>query len=276
MGLKQWAKWRSKAGQAPPLTTSSISTGGTSYPSPDDEQQRQILIALQDLPSPDTNEFLVASRKLDATLRPSPDLLGRILKKEALDQPVRFKALYLLLLQLRRQRDYREYRQWVDRFRSELARYSLFHTFEVVYQRSLGEDRRSMESAIREASRAQQELPGIPGVLHQYAELVATSSEQHHNISKTDLESVDKAVRRAIAVSQEPQPHYWTILARLQAAQGEYIAARRSIAEAIELEPSAGQDYALRQTEICWLRLASHLPNSRRRRLNGRGKLEKS
>ncbi len=106
-----------------------------------------------------------------------------------------------------------------------------------------------MEQAIRESRRALEELPDFPGVLHQYAELVASSVERHGNIAPEDVERAVRSARRAIALSDRPQPHFWSTLARLLAVLGDYSAARRSIAEAIELEPSEGQDYALRQTE---------------------------
>jgi tetratricopeptide (TPR) repeat protein len=246
--LKQWAGSESSHSQSSsPHFVSDEAPLSSEVEGP--MPQIAVVDRLHALPSPNTNEFLVATRELAAELGDADETLETVIGESSLAEQARFNALYLLLFRLRRRRDYHEYRQWVDRYRLEFSKFPLFHTFEVVYQRSLGEDRRSMEQAIRESGRALEELPDFPGVLHQYAELVASSSERHGNIATEDLERAVRSARRAIALSDRPQPHFWSTLARLQAALGDYSSARRSIAEAIELEPSEGQDYALRQTE---------------------------
>ncbi len=208
-----------------------------------------VVPALRALPDPNTNEFLVESRRLAARLPDDRDILLKVIDDQELPRIVRFNALYMLLFRLRRLKDFREYREVVDRYRSEFASFPLFHTFDAVYERSVGDDRRSIERAIRAVERAMSELDAFPGVLHQFAEFVASLGELHGGASREQLRAAEDAVMKAIALSDAQQPHFWATLARLQALTGDFDAARRSIVEAIEMEPSTGRDYALRITE---------------------------
>lgn len=208
-----------------------------------------VMEQLAALPDANTDAFLVATRSLAAHLPNAVDFLPTLIRDSTLPIRVRFNALYLLLFRLRRLRDFADYRAWVDDSRREFGGEPLFHTFDAVYHRSLGEDRRNMERAIRASRKALTALTDFPGVLHQFAELVASHGELHYGAASTDLHQAEAAVKRAIDLSSEPQPHFWATLGRIQALQGEFDDARRCIAEAIELEPSSGQDYALRLTE---------------------------
>ena len=205
--------------------------------------------SLRSLPDPSTDAFLVASREWAAQVTQSPETLGPIVRDAALDPDIRLRALYILLFHLRRTHDFREYRAWVDSTRAEFSTYPLFYTFDVAYERSLGDDRRSMDRALRAATRAVESFPDSPGVLHQFGEVAITAAELYEGIPAQVLRDAEAAVDRAISLAVTEQPHYWATRARLQAHRGDFSAARRSVAEAIEAEPSNGPHYAVRVTE---------------------------
>ncbi|WP_148043347.1 hypothetical protein [Flexivirga caeni] len=186
------------------------------------------------MPPSTSPSFLDDARSQSITEIPD-SAIAAIVEDAAAPEERRFAALYIATHRLRRQRAMSEYRTLVDKYRHQFSQYELFQTFDVAYLRSLGDDRRAMERSLRQAESAVAAFPQSPGVLHQYADLVATMMERFDDVGESRSRDAMDAVRRAIKLSAKEPPKYWSTLARLEAGIGLYAAARRSIAEALEL-----------------------------------------
>jgi hypothetical protein len=217
------------------------------------------------LPATGNGEFFAASRSAAERLKDHQQDLLALSADRSMPVEARLKALYLALHTIRRRGNLIDYRRIVDECRRVLGHYPIFRTFEVVYERSLGDDERSMARAVRASRRSLECYGDSPGVLHQFAELVVTEHELHRSAKRDALHEAERAVERAISLSPEHAPRYWNTLARVQSLLGDFLSARRSITEALELEAKATPDAEARLSEHQLVQTRIHLAEDRQR-----------
>lgn len=200
------------------------------------------------LPHADQPEFLKLIREYDATLAEPEKHYREILKGRKNPKPERFSALYGLLFRLRREGRLPEYVDVVRKYEGEFSGEPLFDTFRVTVSKWTADDIRSLREALGPATRALEEFPDEPGVLHAYAELIATLAEMDASGIKRDLRRAEKSVNRAIALSKDKNANHFSTRARLMIVKGDYRTARADVATAIALEDSSGTDFLRRMT----------------------------
>ncbi|MDH6180751.1 tetratricopeptide (TPR) repeat protein [Microbacteriaceae bacterium SG_E_30_P1] len=201
------------------------------------------------LPDPSAPQFLEKMREFDASLTKPEKHYRKLLKtKPRLPHAERFAALYGLLHRLRREARFPEFAELVRKYETEFSSEPLFDTFRVTKAKWTADDARSLKEALEPAMRALKAFPDEPGVLHSYAELVATLAEMDSGTSAAELERALKSVNRAISLSSRKNANHFSTRARIMLLKGDYRSARADVATAISLEDSSGADFLRRIT----------------------------
>ncbi|WP_241834967.1 hypothetical protein [Pseudofrankia asymbiotica] len=122
----------------------------------------------------------------------------------------------------------------------------MFFFMQAEYYASLNDDLVNRDAAMRFADQAVERLPGVPGVLHLAAEIIADYSDRQPSPDRDLLLTADRRVRQAIAISSDGYARYHATLARLCTLRGDFAGAWASIARAVDGEDSSDPEYALR------------------------------
>ncbi|MBT0774226.1 hypothetical protein KIH74_35105 [Kineosporia sp. J2-2] len=198
------------------------------------------------LPTPGDPDFAMKMRQLDASLSDPVTELTAILEDASKPHEVRFAALYGVLHRFRREYRFVEYHALFKTYEREFSDEPYMETFRVVIARWSGDDPRSLIRALVSAQKAVNLLPRQAGVLHQYAEIVATLAESREDLAGPYVNRAMELVDEAINLSAATIPHFFATRATLFMALGNTESARRDIDRAIEEEPRRGADYARR------------------------------
>lgn len=206
---------------------------------------------LKELPEQTSHDFALATRKIISSHPEVNDDSLLEIAKSVQSGNVRFAAFYILAVKLWGRKDYTSHKKLIDEFRGDFATEPFFSFLEAEYYLSQAEDLNNARSAMALAETARVALPTVPGVQNLFAETIATIGEQHPRlIDSRDLATAESAIRRAQSLArnatQSGYAKYGANLARIQALQGHWSDARRSIARAIDTEDSSRNDYSLR------------------------------
>ncbi|MEV3984784.1 hypothetical protein [Nonomuraea sp. NPDC049758] len=172
-----------------------------------------------------------------------------MLELKKLEKPIRFFALYGLLLRLRREERTSEYDQIIARYAPHFEREPYFATFRAISERNRG-DVASLRKAVAYSKQAVRDMPEVAGVVHQLAAFMAEYFERRLGpTSSAELIEADQLADKAILLTNGQIAHYHETKARILAIRHDFDSARASITRAIELEPKQGRDYHRRLTQ---------------------------
>ena len=203
-------------------------------------------MALAALPTETHPDYGAQARRLLRDLSPTDEQLSTLLDDTSVSETIRFNAFYCAQARAWRRKDYSRHRANTDRYQAEFGRHPMFFFMQAEYYASLDEDPVNLEAAIRFAEQSVERLPGVPGVLHLAAEVIADYSDRQPSPDRDLLLTADRHVRQAIALSANRYARYHATLARLCTLRGDFAGARASIARAIDGEDSSDPEYALR------------------------------
>nr|WSY53222.1 hypothetical protein OG999_25910 [Streptomyces sp. NBC_00886] len=206
-------------------------------------------LALGSLPPTGDPSFLVEIRTVIERTRNPERVFRRICEDYSKPAPLRFCALYAVLLRLRREERLSEYTELVNRHEREFGSEPYFHTFRAVILRLEGE-LASLLQAIEHSREAARLLPDVPGVQHQVAEFIAEYLERRDAPARSnELDEAEVSVDRAITLSYGRIAHYYETKARILCLKDDFNTARSLVRRAIELEPREGADYLRRVSQ---------------------------
>lgn len=199
------------------------------------------------LPPQQDPGFATGARRIMASLTDSEPVLRAVLADTSNTRPVRFAALYTLLVKLNREDRVRDYADLVREHEAEFGTEPYYNTFRALVARGygLGRDVEALRRAVDFARRADTELPNSQGIKHQIAWFIADYLEAAPATASSAalLEEADRAVSAAIAAPGGQHGHYYETLARIHLLRHDYGAARSALAEAIQLEPADSPDF---------------------------------
>ena len=175
------------------------------------------------------------------------------------DEPVAYAAFYCLNVIHRRNQDYSVLDQLITRYQSRFADHPSFRHLRVLLVLARGTKQRPFESIAMAEEDAKANW-GHAGIVHLYADMVATAAEESDKatsariVSEWGPKAID-AVNRAIMFEPGYAKFYCT-RARLLALTGNFDDATESIRIAIDSEDSSKVDYARRIGNYQYHRLA--------------------
>lgn len=207
------------------------------------------------LPSPADADFAQRMREIDGQLRNPEMELRSILTDAQRSRDERFAALYGVLHRMRREYRFAEYLETFKAYEREFDDQPYVETFRVVIARWTGDDPRALLRALEPAERAVRKMPLQPGVLHQYAEIVATLSESREDLARRHIDSALDRVNSAIDLSAGAVAHYFATRATLLLCTNDLDGARRDVDRAIEEEKTGTADYIRRISRYESIRL---------------------
>jgi hypothetical protein len=207
------------------------------------------------LPSSADPDFGQRMRHLDSILDQPEHDFRSVLSDPNASPYERFACLYGLLTRLRREYRFREYRELVHDHEPEFGHEPHFEVFRVVLARWTGEDIRGIKLALEPSERAVAMLPTDPGVLHQYAELVASLGEIDAAAAAPYMQKALDRVSSAIESSPMYNANYYSTRVRLNNLLGNFHSARADISRAISGENTRSLDYARRISKYEFIRL---------------------
>jgi hypothetical protein len=212
-------------------------------------------LSIDELPPWDDPDFGRRMRRLDLTLEHSErDFRSTLLDSKA-SEAQRLACLYGLLTRLRREYRFREYSDLVQQYELEFGSLPHYDVFRAVVARWTADDARSIKAALEPCERAARNLPGDPGILHQYAELIASLGESDEVGARAYLEKAFDRVNEAITLAPKHNANYYSTRARLYNLAGDLASARADIARAISTEDTQSPDYARRISKYESIRL---------------------
>src|SRR6476660_5251030 len=222
---------------------------GAAAPGSTSPQQERLAAALAGVPTPADPAFPQAIRAVLEEVPEAEPILRLIMVDKSARCPVRFAALYALLLRLRREERHGEYSALVRQHEDEFGAEPYYHTFRAIAARMRG-DLVSLRSSVQHSRQAVTLMPTVPAVIHQLAAFWVEYLERLEKpASAHDLDAIERYVDEAIMLSQGRIAHYHETRGRLLALRGEFDAARAAVAQAIELEPSTSRDHLRRLTQ---------------------------
>ncbi|MCK9896125.1 hypothetical protein [Frankia sp. AgB32] len=134
----------------------------------------------------------------------------------------------------------------------------MYFFLQAEYYATLDDDPANLDAALIFAVEAVERLPGVPGVLHLAAQIIADRYEREPDQERRQLLDAERYIRQAIALSEGQYARYHATHARIATLRGAFAAARASIARAIEDEDSTGPEYALRVGDYQLIRARIH------------------
>lgn len=216
------------------------------------------------MPDPGARGFAEAIRRLDERLSEPEHAFRAALSDATKDRAYRFAALYGLLHRLRREERFHEYRDVARQYEVDFGDEDYYDTFRVVVARGHGADRAAMLRALEYSERAVEHLPEVSGVLHQYAEVVATLCDLVPSVSEDLLTAATTRVSHAIQLTSGRIPHYYATRARLNLELGHTETARADIADALSGEDGSSRDFARRISRYEGIRLLINISERQR------------
>ncbi|MCK9924145.1 hypothetical protein MXD61_20120 [Frankia sp. AgPm24] len=198
------------------------------------------------LPAETHPSFGTAARALLSEPAAGDDALTATVDNSDLPEQTRFNAFYCLQVRAWRRRDHRRHRANTDRYQSAFGEHPMFYFLQAEYYATLDDEPANLDAALTFAVEAVTRLPGVPGVLHLAAQIIADRHEREPEQDRRPLLDAERYIRQAIALSEGGYPRYHATHARIATLRGSFAAARVSIARAIEDEDSAGAEYPLR------------------------------
>jgi tetratricopeptide (TPR) repeat protein len=169
--------------------------------------------------------------------------LARLYTDVSLDERTRFAAFYGYEILVRRKKDYSKFREILRRDGGQFAGRPMYLCISALADQ-LGSDQVSeIRLAVSKAERALVQMPTNFVIQNQVAEYVANLAERTPVPEQELLRALSLARDAAYASGYA---RYYQTLALAELACRNYQAAREAIGLAIDLEPSAGADYALR------------------------------
>src|SRR5437868_8158712 len=181
-----------------------------------------VIRRLRSLPDQVSPEFPGAIRALVEELAQPEDTLRQIVELDRLKGPVRFYALYGLLLRLRREERHSEYEHTIVRYGKHFSKEPYFPTFLAISERNRG-DAASLRKAIVYSLQAAADMPDVAGVVHQVAAFTAEYLERRLDpVSKEELAEAERYANKAITLSDGRIAHYHETKARISGIRQEF------------------------------------------------------
>lgn len=171
-----------------------------------------------------------------------------IVRKKEYSKKVRFAAYYSVFIFYRRFEHHTMLYELVDRFSDQFEDYRLNYVVLSQYYKFKfldANDSLAVENAIKYAKMAVDNLNGNPGVLQNYAELVACALEVDNDIGREHLIEAIKCIDKAMLLLPNYPKHYCT-KGRLVSWKSDYDTAKKYIRRAIDLEASDDKDSLIR------------------------------
>lgn len=206
----------------------------------------EVIKALRVLPAQVSPEFPAAIRLLVEKVPDPRAMFTEILGDDHVSHAPRFAALYAVLLRLRREERYSEYKDLVRKSEWEFADEPYFLTFQAFIARLRAGDSSALRSAVEYSRRAAHLMPEVAGVVHQVAVFLAEYLELQDTPSTAEIVEAENFVERAIMLSSGRLAHFFETRARILALRGDFAGARTAIGDAIELESRETRDYSRR------------------------------
>lgn len=191
--------------------------------------------------------FAEEMRQLEISIPDPWNVFSSTLADQSQSSNDRFASLYGMLQILNRQYRYDEYRDLVKHYQSHFGGEPYFQTFRALAARGDGTNDKDLHRAARYAEIAVQKLPDRPGVLHQYASIIADLTEAMPRSQKKEI--VEKALRRvdeAIDTSPINNANFHYTKARLLREFGQSEEAIDEIQTALSLQ-NATTDAGIRR-----------------------------
>ena len=202
------------------------------------------------LPHEDEPDFAERIRERDSRVAVTVADLKAITADPTVDVEDRFAALYWALHRLQREYKYVEFRALCDEYEREFGQRAYFDTFRVIALRAAGGDSAKLKNARRWADRARVRLPDRPGVLHQYAMIIADLGDLGVALPRGDYVSALESVERAIATTPRINANFLATRSRLLRLTEEFEEALREINTALSIESAEGPDAARRISRL--------------------------
>lgn len=157
---------------------------------------------------------------------------------------LRFRAFFGITLHHRRQNDHSKFKAVVDQYIEQFRGISLhLHVLSLMHK-AYG-DRDGILKSIEYSSQAIIKLNRHVGVLHNYCESVVTAMEEGLEIRAADRRNASSLIETVIAVAPDYAKFYCT-RGRILAQNQKFEEAKLNILQAMDLETSTSNDYALR------------------------------
>jgi hypothetical protein len=202
-----------------------------------------LLTSLEQLPEEADGAWLLRLTQAVTGTPGAEAELARLYADVSVDERQRFAAFYGYLILIRRKKDHSRFRELLKRDGPQFAGRPMYLCLSALSDQ-LGSDRVSdLKLALTKAERALTRMPDNFVVQNQVAEYIAHLAERAP-VPETDLIRALSLARDAAYASGYPR--YYQTLALAELACGNYQPAREAIGTAIDLESSAGADYALR------------------------------
>lgn len=193
-----------------------------------------------------SHEYHLAIRTFLSSLSLPNDRLGdhpvgklnAIAGDKEMKSRIRSAALATSLAILWRWRDYKQFREVFDKYRSTFQEggSSLESLHKGMYDLSQVSSPGGLERALESAKEAKEALPNTPGALNLYAEVVAVIGErQRDGVEEGELEQAMASIKKAIETDSK-YAKYYASRARIRALQGQDDKSYQDIDKAIEIE----------------------------------------
>ncbi len=131
--------------------------------------------------------FAEDMRRLEISIPDPWNAFSSTLADQSQSPNDRFASLYGMLQILNRQYRYDEYSDLVKNYQSHFGNEPYFQTFRALAARGDGTNKKDLRRAARYAETAVQKLPDRPGVLHQYASIIADLTEATPRSEKKEI-----------------------------------------------------------------------------------------
>ena len=200
---------------------------------------------LETLPPESSGEWLLQLTTIATSPTTTTDDLRTTFLDEQLSDDVRFAAFYGDLILQRRHKDYSRFRSILKDNGTGFESHPMYLALQAQAYYLGSSSAASLEAALAAASDALRKMPDNFAVKNQVAEYTALLAR--FDRGRVDAEELKKAIglaRQAALASKYGR--YFQTLALVYIESGQFDLAREAIADAIDWEPSAGSDYAIR------------------------------
>lgn len=175
--------------------------------------------------------------------------LSEILKANLEDEALAYPAFYCLSILYRRKKDITLLGELIEKYEGTFRDHPTFSHVYVLYLKEKGIGRDVMR-VIQKSYEAYTKLNNNAGVVHNFAETIASAYEDSDNqtrelIKKEWLAKASEAIDLAIELDRSYAKYYCT-KGRLLAIDKKYTEAKEAVKRAIDYEDSGKKDYVIR------------------------------
>jgi tetratricopeptide (TPR) repeat protein len=200
---------------------------------------------LKVLPGDATRDFeLYLTRLIEEAPQVANELEAILDTSRDLEDGVVYPAFYGLAIYYRRMKEPSKLEKLVHRYENRFGSMPMYNHLLALCLKSKGGPA-NLEEAVTRAGIAAAKVTDNAGVLHNYAETIATAVDEEVVTDHAYVEEAVRNVKAAIGLAPRYAKYYCTY-GRLLSLRGEYAAAVRLIRKAIDIEDSRKADYPIR------------------------------